>query len=429
MIKGNQFFLLFLGLIILNSGISQVNSQKPDITRIYEDAERLYRAGNYNASLELLKKESRDWLVNSDTLMYIKIKNLEYLYRSDLNYTKDLESTLQRFLARVNKNSFPEFKYSEVTSIYTNFQSFKEKDKAFYDSVSRTLDMNKTTSLVPIKQVTNDYLKAYPNSYYSAELNGYVQNINDKLAQLEIEGKKRVKDSTNRAALKQVGKMLVLNLTYSVPNGGTTVFAGLHSYNEVVNFFNGNYTGPLGEKYSVGASLAEAFINVVVSTKTKFGINWNLFDAEYAVFDWSGNSYISEKQTAGEPIKELKSIKAGTRIGPVISFLVSKSIAVSVYYSARPGVQFLMGKTYFDVTNGTVIKTYEVKPVQTNFNMSNEIGIKFHFFRRLFVSPYFNFGNWNWKNEISEIAAGVPTNTIETQADYKFKFIGLRLGF
>src|SRR5215203_2283149 len=213
MIKGNQFFLLILGLMILNSGISQVNSQKPEITRIYEEAERLYRTGNYNASLEFLKKESGQWLTNSDTLMYMKIKNLDNLYRTNFDHTKDLESTLQRFFARVNKNTFPELKYSEVSSVFTAFQSFKERDKAFHDSVSRVIDLEKTNTLAPLRQVTSEYLKSCPNTYYSKELNGYVSSIDAKLTQLETAHKKKVKDSTNRAALKKVGKMVSLNIS------------------------------------------------------------------------------------------------------------------------------------------------------------------------------------------------------------------------
>ena len=294
MIKGNQFLLLVLGVTILNSGISQIKSPKPDINRIYEDAERLYRTGNYNASLEFLKKESGDWLVNSDTLMYMKIKNLDNLYRSNFDHTKDLESTLQRFFARVNKNTFPELKYSEVTSVFTTFQSFKERDKTFHDSVSRVFDLSKTNALAPLRQVSSEYLKFNPNTYYSKELNGYISSIDTKLAQLETAHKKKVKDSTNRGALKKVGKMVSLNFSYSVPSGGKTVFGGLDNYAEVISFYNGTYTGELGEKYSIGASMTEAFINIYTGTRAKVGLNWSLFDVEYTVFDWNNNSLVSE---------------------------------------------------------------------------------------------------------------------------------------
>jgi hypothetical protein len=427
MIKLTRILLVITCVMIANSVFSQTS--KPDIARIYEEAERLYKNGNYSASLEYLRRESGDWLGMSDTLMYLKIKNLENLYRTNFNSTKDLEVTLQRFFSRVNKNTFPELKYSEVTSIYTNFQSFKERDKIFYDSVSGVLDINKTAALGPIRQVTADYLKAYPNTYYSTQLNGYVNNINTKLTQVEIARKKMEKDSLNRDALKKVGKLLTINLTYSAPQGGKTVFGGLDTYSEVLSFYNGTYTGPLGEKYSLGASLAETFINIYTGSRAKLGLNWSIFDAEYTVFDWSGNTLISESQTSKQPVKELKSIKAGTRLGPVIAILATKSMSVAFYYSARPGVQFLTGKTYFNAQDGTTMKTYEIKPSQTNFNLSNEVGLKFYFFKKLFVSPYLHFGKYNWQNEITDITTGGAGAKIETQADYKFKFIGIRLGF
>lgn len=410
---------------------------RPNIAKIYEEAQRLYSFGNYLASIDYMKKDAGDWISLSDTLMYMKIKNLDNLYRTDFSHTKDLETSLQRFFSRVNKNTFPELRYSEVTTIYTSFQSFRERDKAFHDSVTRVTDLSKTATLIPIRQVTTEYLKTNPNTYFSTELNNYISSINDKLAQLENARKKKEKDSLNRDALKKVGKTLVLNLTFSVPSGGKTVFGGIDDHNEAMNFYKGIYVGSLGEKYSIGASLAEAFINISSSPAAKFGINWSLFDAEYTVFDWSANNFISEKQNTNDPIKELKSIKAGTRVGPIVTILASRSIAISFYYSARPGIQFLTGKTYYNAPNGgtpppggaALPVTYEVKPVLTNFNFSNEVGMKFYFFKRLFVSPYFHFGKFNWQNEISNVTTGASNNTITVQADYEFKFIGLRIGF
>lgn len=402
---------------------------KPDIPRIFDEAQRLYSQGSYLSSLEYLKKEAGEWIDRSDTLMYMKIKDLENLYRTDFILTKDIEATLQRFFSRVNKNTFPELRYSEITTIFTTFQSFREKDKAFLDSVSKVTDLNNTPALVPIKEVTQSYLKNYPNSYFSKQLNEYIVSINAKLSQIETARKKKEKDSINKDALKKVGKTLVLNLSFSVPSGGKDLFTGAGDYDAALSFYKGLYTGSLGEKYSLGASLAEAFINISSSPNVKFGLNWNLFDVEYTVFDWNTNSYMSEKQSTSQAIKELKSIKAGTRIGPNITILATRSIAVSFYYSARPGIQFLTGKTYFSKVNGTGTSTYEAKPILTNFNFSNEIGVKFFFFKRLFVSPYFHFGKYNWQNEISEVSTGGSNSKIETQADYDFKFIGLRIGF
>jgi len=223
--------------------------------------------------------------------------------------------------------------------------------------------------------------------------------------------------------------MVSLNISYSVPSGGKTVFAGLDNYNEVMSFYNGTYTGELGEKYSIGASLAEAFINIYTGTRAKVGLNWSLFDGEYTVFDWNNNSLVSEEQSTNKPIKELRSIKVGTRIGPVVAILLTRSIAVALYYSARPGVQFLAGKTYFTVPNGTNATTYEIKPVQTNYNFSSEAGVKIYFFKKIFINPYVHFGKYNWQSEIKDVTANGSGNTTTAQANYDFKFIGIRVGF
>jgi hypothetical protein len=163
-----------------------------------------------------------------------------------------------------------------------------------------------------------------------------------------------------------------------------------------------------------------------------------LFDGEYTVFDWSNNSSVSEEQSASKPIKELRSIKAGTRIGPVVAILLSRSISVALYYSARPGVQFLTGKSYFTVPNGSNAAipnggsngtTYEIKPVQTNYNFSSEAGLKIYFFKKIFINPYMHFGKYNWQSEIKNVSSGGSDNTTKTQANYDFKSLGIRLGF
>jgi hypothetical protein len=147
---------------------------------------------------------------------------------------------------------------------------------------------------------------------------------------------------------------------------------------------------------------------------------------------------VSEEQSTSKPIKELRSIKAGTRIGPVVAILLSRSISVALYYSARPGVQFLAGKTYFTVPNGSNAATptgggnattYEIKPVQTNYNFSSEVGVKIYFFKKTFINPYMHFGKYNWQSEIKDVSANGSGNTTIAQANYDFKLIGIRVGF
>ena len=422
-----------LSILLLPAGLSgfaQNNSPRPDIARIYEDGDRFYRDGNYTTALDYLRRESGEWINRSDTILYLKIKCLDKIYMQDSVQTRDLESTLQRFFSRVNKNTFPEFRYGEVTSIYSRFQTFKEKDRAFYDSVSRAFDLNKTEALNPLLQVTTAYLNANPNTYYYPGLSGYIKSIKDQLAHLETVRKKKERDSIFRSVLKSVGRTPVLNLSYSVPSGGKEVFKGVDNAGEMMGFLEGTYSGTLAEKYSVGASFTEAFINIYTGTRAKVGINWNIFDAELTAFDWSLNSYVTKSSGNGEIVDELRSVKAGTRIGPVLAVLLSKKIAGAVYYSARPGIQFLLGKYYFSQSGITGTTTYEIKPVYTNFNFSNEVGLKVYFFKRFFINPFLHFGTYNWQNDIIETQSGTATQTTRrVKADYPFKNMGVRIGF
>ena len=75
------------------------------------------------------------------------------------------------------------------------FQTFKEKDKRFYDSVSKALDYNKPGGLPQIRSTIADYLKAYPNSYYSKELSEHTTKIDATLFQLDIQRKKQLKSA------------------------------------------------------------------------------------------------------------------------------------------------------------------------------------------------------------------------------------------
>lgn len=418
---------VFLFPLLVSSQVNESNGEK--VIRIYEEADRLYKSGYYTASIEYLKRESGNLLTSSDSLIYMKIRNLEKLYRLKNDHSKDMDATLKLFFSRVNKYSFPEVKYTEVATYYTVFQGFKDRDKQFYDSVVRVFDIDKTASLPAIKSVAGDYMKTYPNSYYTTELTNYINLINDKLLEMELVKKKKDKDSTSRSNLKMVGKALFLSVSYSVPSGGKGRFAGANNYSEAQNFFKGNYTGSMGEKYTLGASLGEVYINVITGNRAKLGINWNLFDAEYTVFDWTANNFIKESESSTVPMKELKSIRAGTRIGPSIAVLVSKSLAVSVYYSARPGIQFLMHGSYFSYTNGTGVSKYEVKPVIANYSLSNEAGLKIYFFKKLFIGPYLHFGNYKWQNDINDVSAGAAGGSTRGQTNYTFNYLGFRLGF
>jgi hypothetical protein len=422
--RKKPFAILIVCLVFSGMAICQVNeADRGNINRIYEQAEKLFRSGDYSASLEYLKRDGGTYLNSSDSLLYLKIKNLEKLYRADFLHTTDLESSLKLFLSRASNYSFPELKYSEVTRVYSEFSSFKERDKMFYDSISHAIDLTQPAILPGLRRVTANYLKATPNTYYNKELNAYVTDIDNNLAALAVKQKKQELDSSNRGRLKLVGKNMALNLSYTVPSGGKRSFPGLHTYDDAVNFFDGKSSGGLGERYALNASLAETVINLYTGTRVKAAIDWNLFNVEYAVFDWTKDTLMHDKANSGTHIDNLKSLEAGTRIGPMVAVLLTKRIAVGFYYSARPAIQFLLHTSYFNDGTGS----YSISPVIANFNLSHEIGLKFYFFERLCISPYLHFGTYNWKNDIKDISGNAAD--LRVQADYKFKYIGLRIGF
>ena len=423
-------------LIIFNQGLfnvlpihSQIGTQSNSvITRTYLEAEKLFKEGNYSAVLAYLKNQTGNQTGFSDSLSYLKIVSLQRLYNSSIDLTMDLENSLNQFLSRVNRIVFPELKYSEVSSVYTEFQFFKEKDRRFYDSVAKVTDLKRPTDLPAIRIVILEYLKKTLNTYNSKELNEYVSSINKQLSDLATVRNKQIADSTNIENLKKVGKLLSLTLAYAIPSVGGGRIRSIQNYSDVLNFFNGQINSGLGEKYALNASLAEALFNIHTSPLIKLSINWNLFEAEYAVFDWSPNSIIMDKESSGKVLNELKTLKAGTRIGPIILIRMTKNITGAVYYSARPGVQFIMRSSYFEQSNGSVSESYRIKPVVSNFNLTNEVGIKFYFFKKLFINPYLHFGKYKWKNEIINLSP-ISGSTIQVQTNYDLKYIGFRIGF
>lgn len=218
---GKRFFLIAVVFLAFTAGVfSQITeADRSNIKEIYENADRLFLQKNYAASLAYLKKEGAAYLTASDSLQYLKIKNLENLYHTDLGLTKELESSLKLFFAKGNKYAFPELKYAEITSVFSAFQGFKEKDKLFYDSVSRVTNLEKVEVLPAIKTVVSDYLTANVNTYYNKELNDYITGINNKLTQVAIEKKKMEQDSIYGRRVKDIGKKKGMDLSYLVPSG------------------------------------------------------------------------------------------------------------------------------------------------------------------------------------------------------------------
>ena len=424
---------ILLPAIILSLFFNGVFAQIAEIDRanikdIYENADRLFFSKRYIASLEYLQKDGAAYLSISDSLQYLKIKNLEKLYSAELKYTKELESSLKFFFARGNKYAFPELKYGELTAIYSAFQTFKEKDKLFHDSISKVTNLESAERLPELKSTISNYLSVVQNTYYKNELSAYLLSITNKLTLLAARKKKREQDSTYKSSMKAVGKNMHFDFSYLKPSDGKTVFTPMSDYNSVVSFFDGKYTGALGEKYSLNASLGSTMINIYSGTHGKLAIDWHIIDVDYAVFDWASNAFIKNGGSGtAKAIQEMKSIKAGTRIGPLVAVLLTKKIAASVYYNAKPGVQFLMQAQTFSTTTASVTTEHTVEPVYTNFNLAHEFGMKI-FLDKLCLNPYLHIGEYNWQNNIISKSPGATTKT-KVQAKYECNSIGIRLGF
>ena len=433
--KKNIFLFLTLTAFSHFLTYSQDNPKKSklDVVGIYESSEQLLFDKNYYAALEFLKVNAGPSLLNSDSLLYLKIKILSNLYLQDSKYTLDLDSSLSVFIVRVNRYSFPEIKYEEVVEINSSIALFKENDRLFYDSVRAVTNLEKLDFLPKIDDRISEYLGQVPNSYYKIELNDFQTKIRTVLHNAEVKRNKFVEDSTSRAFLKKMGKA-VINIGYSIPSGGTGSFEGLKTNNDVLNFFNGKYSGTLGIQYSLNASLADLIFALYTSTRLRVSIDWSLFDGEYTVFNWSQDTLI--KHVSGStgyvtsnltgPVTSLASLTLGTRIGPSVTFLLAKKIAISLYYSVRPGIQLLPAKYGYNGTDTSGNPAlFIINPVIGNFNLSNEIGIKIRFFKSLFINPFYHFGKFNWQNDIQNQN---NNQTIRSKASYPYTFIGIRIG-
>lgn len=134
-------------------------SQSKEVNKLYATAEKQMLDGNYTASLETLKREAGSYLNTTDSLIYLKIKVLEFLFPSNAAHTRDLDTTLKLFARKVNKYAFPEQKYAEVGRINSQFLLFKERDKNFYDSISAVAKLERVAELSAINKRITEYLQ------------------------------------------------------------------------------------------------------------------------------------------------------------------------------------------------------------------------------------------------------------------------------
>lgn len=418
-----KFLIVFIPSLLFYFFVqSQINGRNSlDVSSIYENTAKYLSARNYMGALENLNNGAGRNLYYSDSLVYLKIKILENLYPASAGYTADLDSTLKVFARNVGY-SFPELKKEEVKQINVTILNFKEKDKNFYQSVLNEKNNENINDLKNFNDRILEYVRATSNSYYKKQLMDISSNIT-------LHRNNIIRDSTYHAILHKIGKKRTLTISYSVPSGIIkNAFTGLKGYSDVTNFFNGNTAIGMGAKYTIGASLGNVLINLYTGPRFKVAIDWSIFDGEYTSFEWSRDTLLRSKSSAGNKMTELKSIKAGTRIGPLVSVVFSKIFAVGVYYSFRPGIQFLMENSYFDSKpdGSSNVQQYSINPEILNYNMSGEMGLKFYLFGKLYINPFMHSGNYNWENTITNSSGS--GSDIKLQTNYHFTFYGVRIG-
>ncbi len=408
-----MFHLAFACLVVCTI----CNAQQNDATHKYIDAaQKMYVDKNYAGALNTLDSALKTIPQPDADILYRKIQVLSNLYTINNDYSKSLESSISGFFKTADKFSFPEDKYADVARVNALLQQFKIKDKTFADSVSSNTAFKDLQTSQALAARIAFYLKENPNTYYQTSLTQSLKLANDDINTSIAYSKRQVQDSINRHYLKKAGKSTGIYFSYAMPNG---TFAQEHTSfkdaQSVKNFFNGSGDAAMGAKFAAGFSIGDIIIPAYTSPAFRFSIDWNFIDAEYSQFDWSKDSIVSPTT--------LRVIKAGTRIGPSLSFLIRKNMSVAVYYSFRPGVQFAVGPIEFNDPKSSD-ESGTIKPVIGNFNMSSEIGAKFRigFFN---INPFYHFANLKLKSGIYD----TQDNKISDAAcSYKFSYLGIRIG-
>jgi len=222
-----------------------------------------------------------------------------------------------------------------------------------------------------------------------------------------------------------MGKRNFITVGYTLPVGRINdPLPVLNNYNEVAACFNGQGKRGLGAKYGFNLSIADAQANLIVTPQYKISLDWNIFDMEIAAFDWSNNTFIRNDNPTGDVLTTFHSVKGGTRIGPAFTYMLNEDVAMSIYYNARPGIQFILNSMRINPSTTT---SYTIEPERVTYNFSNEIGLKFHF-NKVSLIPFYHFGAYTWKNNIQDVSTGSVTSEQQVQANYPFSYVGLRVG-
>lgn len=420
--------LVFVTLLTFSFNLSKAQSTQQRQKQMYKEAEKLYLRGNYQGSIDYLENKDKILAGSSDSLIYLKIINLNNIYLNSNENTKRLESTIDIFFHRARKYIFPENKFNEVVVIYTKVKQFKETDSKFYTNAVIPPEYISISTLNNEIEKINHYLGINKNSYYSNELNEIISGKSTLITKLEQDNLKKLKDSTFRSNLQLIGKKTILTLSYSAPTHKSAIV--LNNENDILNLLDGesNNIIKVVPDYVLGASLFDFCGNLFLRTRFKIGLIFTLLDFHYQTINFDQNTILQKSLDDSSKLKQIYSINAGARVGLMASYMITEKITVAPYISIIPAANFLTSALAYKKKNETsgAIESYEIKQKFENFNLSYEFGLKFYFFKNLYLGFFIHNGLENWANIASR--KSIKNSEVNLKADHNFQTYGIRIG-
>jgi hypothetical protein len=431
-LRKDIYILVFVITSLLNISLSYSQTYNTNSTySIYQEAEKLYRLGKNQASIDFIYAKAKDLANTNDSLLYLQIVNLARIYKTDNKLTVLLEGTTFNFLQCVHKDFFPDNLYNEVVAVYIKLIRFQNADNAFYASANQHITQLNINTLKSRNDSIQKYIFDNPNSYYLAELNNLYINNSNSIAVIEKEILKRQNDSISLKNLRKVGKIHTLSVSYSFPSHNAQKLT-FDELGDVSHFFNGNNDSifPLVPDLALGLSLVNIGINLYTTKRFKLSIDWSILDIKYHMFNIE-NSVIKPKPYDLTYLEKLQSFCIGTRIGLMVPVSVTNHIAIAPYFNIVPAFCFLYNPMGFvvnsDNSSGYKTGSYEIKPKTDSFNLSYEYGFRIYLYENKYVSAYMQNGNFNWINTITWNS--FTDESYKTHSDYKYQVFGIRIGF
>jgi hypothetical protein len=199
-----SIFFFFIGIVPV---FSQDNNTRA--IGLFIEAEDDFSNRNFKSAVSKLDQCLEVLGKPNSKILYLKIRALNFLWRNNFLFTRDLDSSLKSFYQITDKSNYPAEKYIEVVQIGNSLESFKKDDSLFFDKYSR-YNFNKDVSKDVIRTALNNYRKSNSNSYYINDINKLIQNIDDlKLAEYTAAQKEKVRSERREKRGKIFGMLTI----------------------------------------------------------------------------------------------------------------------------------------------------------------------------------------------------------------------------